>query len=130
MEHIRTLEEQALNHGLMLKKMHRIIKFNQEKCLKSHINMNNKLRTEAKNDFEKDFFKLMNNAAFGKSIENVTKDSEIKLVRTNKKRNCLVPLQMMLKRNYTSNYEIERSLPIGKNKKVIELMKDELGGKL
>ena len=98
MEHIRTLEEQALNHGLMLKKMHRIIKFNQEKCLKSHINMNNKLRTEAKNDFEKDFFKLMNNAAFGKSIENVTKDSEIKLVRTNKKSNCLVPLQMMLKK--------------------------------
>ena len=58
--HIRALK-QALNHRLILKKVHKVIQFNQKAWLKPHIDMNTKLRTEAKNDFEKDFFKLMNN---------------------------------------------------------------------
>ena len=60
MIHIRALK-QALNHGLVLKDVHRVIKFNQEAWLKPYINMNTKLRQEAKNEFEKYFFKLMNN---------------------------------------------------------------------
>ena len=58
--HIRALRK-ALNHGLILKKVHKIIQFNQKAWLKPYIDMNTKLRTDAKNDFEKGFFKLMNN---------------------------------------------------------------------
>ena len=86
--HIRALK-QALNHGLKLKKVHRIIEFNQEAWLKPYIGMNTKLRKEAKNDFEKDFFKLMNNSVFRKTMGNVRVYRYMKLT-TNKRRKRLV----------------------------------------
>ena len=99
--HIKSLK-QALHYGLKLEKIHRVIEYNQEVWLKPYIDMNTELRTVASNDFEKDFYKLMNNAVFGKTMENVRKHRDIKLVTTNKKSSKLVSEPNYHTMNYVS----------------------------
>ena len=116
--HISVLK-QALNHGLVLKNVYRVIEFRQEAWLKPYADMNTKLRTEAKNDFEKDFFKLMNNSVFGKTMENVRNHRDIKLVTTDERRNKLVS-----EPNYhTTKYFSENLLAIEMRKTKIKMNK-------
>ena len=81
--HIRSLKH-ALNHGLILKKANGIIQFNQEAWLKEYIDMNTELRKQAKNGFEKEFFKLKNNSVFGKTMENVRNHRVTEVKRRNR----------------------------------------------
>ena len=109
--HIRALE-QALNHGLILKQAHEVIEFRQEAWLKPYIDINTEFRQEAKNQFEKDFFKLMINSMFGKTMENVRNHRDIKLVTTNKQRN-----KFASEPNYHSTKYISKDLLIMEMKK-------------
>ena len=94
--HIRALK-QAIDHGLILEKIHRCIRFRQSAWMKEYIDFNTRLRTAVKSDFEKDFYKLMNNSVFGKTMENIRNHRDIKLVNNKEKY-----LKTVMKPNFKS----------------------------
>ena len=109
--HIVALK-QALNHGLKLIRVHSVISFRQETWLKPYIDLNTELRKNAKNEFEKDFYKLKINSIYGKTVQNDRKNRDIKLVTTDCKRNKLAS-----EPNYHSTKCISKHLLVMEMKK-------------
>ena len=102
--HYRNLQS-YLSLGLKLKKIHRVLEFNQSPWLKQYIDFNTQKRTHAKNSFEKDFFKLMNNSVFGKTMENIRKRVDVRLVTSKEKL-----LKLASKPTYVSSKIFNESL--------------------
>lgn len=97
----------CISHGLILKKIHRVIQFKQSPFLKQYIDLNTNLRQTAKSQFEQDFFKLLNNSIFGKTLENVEKRINVRLVNkwsdtTNKTNKLLTADKLIAKPNFHS----------------------------
>ena len=87
--HIKDLRR-AMNYGLEAKELHRVIKFNPDVWFKPYVDLGSELRTIAKNDFEKNYLKLMKNSAFGKTVENITKYRDNNFLTTNRRKSSLV----------------------------------------
>lgn len=101
--HLKT----CLKHGLLLKKIHRVIKFKQSPFLKQYIDLNTELRQKAKSTFEQDFFKLLNNSIFGKTLEDTEKRLSVHLVNQwndirNKTKKCYTAEQLISRPNFHS----------------------------
>ena len=117
-KHIKALD-QALKHGLKLKKVHRVMKFHQSKWMKAYIMLNTKLMKEAKNELRRIFFKLMNNSVFGKTVENIRNHKDMKLVTSDKKY-----LKYVMKPNFKDGFPLFKHLfPVEMGKREITMNK-------
>ena len=131
MIHIRA-SKQALDHGLKLTNVHSVIEFRQEEWLKPYIDTNKELRKHAKNESDKEFFKLMNNSAYGKTMENVRNHRDIRLITTYKRRCILASEPNYYLTKYISNYllimemkktEVRMNKPIYLGQAILDLSK-------
>ena len=106
--------EYYLKLGIKVTKVHKILTFDEKSFLKEYIDLNTNLRKYAKNDLEKDLFKLINNAIFGKSMENVLNRSNIKLINNDPEK----LLKLIKEPNFENVYEITDKLCLVKSKSI------------
>ena len=106
--------EYYLKLGAKVTKVHRILTFDEKPFLKEYIDLNTELRKNSKNDLEKDLFKLMNNAIFGKSMENVLNRSNIKLINNNPEK----LLKLIKQPNFQNAYQINNRLCLLESKPI------------
>ena len=106
--------EYYLELGIKITKVHRILTFDEKPFLKEYIDLNTELRKNSKSDLEKDLFKLMNNAIFGKSLENVLNRSNIKLINNNPEK----LLKSMKQPNFQNAYLISNRLALVESKPI------------
>ena len=103
-----------MKSGVKITKVHKILTFNEKSFLKDYIDLNTNLRKEVINDLEKDLFKLMNNAIFGKSMENVLNRSNIKLINNNPEK----LLKLIREPNFQHAYQISDKLCLIESKPI------------
>ena len=106
--------EYYLKLGIKVTKVHRILTFDEKAFLKEYIDLNTELRKQSKNDLEKDLFKLMNNAIFGKSMENVLNRSKVKLINNDPKK----LLKLIKQPNFQNAYQISNRLALVESKPI------------
>ena len=122
--HYRSLQLH-LSLGMKLTKIHRVLKFKQSDWMRKYIDFNTKIRTNAANIFEKDFFKLRINSVYGKTMENLPKRINVRLVNNKKDFLKYTSRPTHLTHIIFSNYPKDSKLFDETNKKVIGKMKDE-----
>ena len=106
--------EYYLKLGVKVTKVHRILTFDEKPFLKEYIDLNTELRKQSKNDLEKDLFKLMNNAIFSKSMENVLNRSNIKLINNDPEK----LLKLIKQPNFQNAYQISNRLALVESKPI------------
>ena len=100
--------------GIKITKVHKILIFEEKSFLKNYIDLNTNLRKQASDDLEKDLFKLMNNAIFGKSMENILNRSNIKLINNDPEK----LLKMIRQPNFQNAYQISNKLCLLESKPI------------
>ena len=109
-----------VRHGMIVEKIHEIISFKQSKWLESYISFNTQKRNKAKNDFEKDFFKLLVNAAFGKFLENVRNRLELELIKKDDIKKIITQQSKLTFNGIQKTYENYYSFTYKKNEIVMD----------
>ena len=109
-----------VGHGMIVEKVHEIISFKQSKWLESYINFITQKRNKAKNEFEKDFFKLLVNAAFGKFLENVRNRLELELIKKDNIKKIIDQQSELTFNGIQKSYENYYSYTFKKNEVVMD----------